>query len=146
MPEVFIDRLTVENFGPFYGETTFDFKPLEGRQGILIGGRNGAGKTHLLRALYLAVVGETGAIDLANLEKSGSDATRFRFEHSLSRKAAAEGNYETRLTVDIVQRDEQGAGAKRVTLTARLSIAPVHLRDGNHLQPGQMVRNQMTTQ
>ena len=64
MPEIYIDSLTLENFGPYYGEHTFNFGTLDDRCGILIGGKNGAGKTHLLRALYLAVVGETGVVDL----------------------------------------------------------------------------------
>ena len=64
MPEVYIDSLTLENFGPFYGEHTLNFGSLDGRCGILVGGKNGAGKTHLLRALYLAVVGERGVRDL----------------------------------------------------------------------------------
>ena len=63
MPEVYIDSLTLENFGPFYGEHTLNFGSLDGRCGILVGGKNGAGKTHLLRALYLAVVGESGVRD-----------------------------------------------------------------------------------
>src|SRR3989344_4501704 len=64
MTEVYIDSLTLENFGPFYGEHTLNFGSLDGRCGILVGGKNGAGKTHLLRALYLAVVGESGVGDL----------------------------------------------------------------------------------
>ena len=60
MPEVYLDSLTLENFGPFYGEHTFDFRTVDDRCGILIGGKNGAGKTHVLRALCLAVVGEKG--------------------------------------------------------------------------------------
>ena len=63
MPDVYIDSLTLENFGPFYGEHTLNFGSLDRRCGILIGGKNGAGKTHLLRALYLAVVGECGVRD-----------------------------------------------------------------------------------
>lgn len=63
MPEVYIDSLTIENFGPFYGEHTLKFGSLDGRCGILVGGKNGAGKTQLLRALYLAVVGESGLKD-----------------------------------------------------------------------------------
>ena len=51
MAEVYIDSLTLENFGPFYGEHTFTFGNLDSRSSILIGGRNGAGKTHLLRTL-----------------------------------------------------------------------------------------------
>ena len=63
MPEVYIDSLTLENFGPFYGEHRLNFGSLDGHCGILVGGKNGAGKTHLLRALYLAVVGESGVRD-----------------------------------------------------------------------------------
>jgi DNA sulfur modification protein DndD len=75
MAEVCIDSLTLENFGPFYGQHTLNFARLEGRCGILVGGKKGAGKTHLLRALYLAVVGESGVGDLKRVE-TGSDATR----------------------------------------------------------------------
>jgi DNA sulfur modification protein DndD len=75
MADVYIDSLTLENFGPFYGEHTLNFGGLDGRCGILVGGKNGAGKTHVLRALYLAVVGESGVGDLKRVE-TGSDATR----------------------------------------------------------------------
>ena len=68
MAVVYIDSLTVENFGPFYGENMIDFRSLEGKCGVLVGGKNGAGKTHLLRALYLAVVGESGVGDLKKVE------------------------------------------------------------------------------
>jgi DNA sulfur modification protein DndD len=94
MAEVYIDSLTLENFGPFYGQHTLDFRSLEGKCGVLVGGKNGAGKTHVLRALYLAVVGETGVGDLKKLE-TGSDATRFVFEKSLNRLALAEGQTNT---------------------------------------------------
>lgn len=63
MADVHIDLLTLENFGPFYGEHTLDFRSLEGKCGILVGGKNGAGKTHVLR-VYLAVLGESGVGDL----------------------------------------------------------------------------------
>src|SRR5258708_40118214 len=86
MSEVYIDSLTVRNFGPYYGEHTFNFTTHDDRCGILIGGKNGAGKTHLLRALYLAVVGETGVHDLRKVEPA-AEATRFSFEKSLNRRA-----------------------------------------------------------
>ena len=63
MPEVYIDSLQLENFGPFYGEHTLNYGSLEGRCAILVGGKNGAGKTHLLRALSLADVAESGVRD-----------------------------------------------------------------------------------
>src|SRR5713226_7835704 len=104
MAEVYIDKLTLENFGPFYGEHTLDFRSLEGKCGILVGGKNGAGKTHLLRALYLAIVGESGVGDLKKVEP-GSDATRFAFEKSLNRQAAAEGQDTVRLKTIVTHRD-----------------------------------------
>jgi DNA sulfur modification protein DndD len=113
MPEICIDSLTLENFGPFYGEQTFNFGNLDGRGGILVGGKNGAGKTHLLRALYLAVVGESGVGDLKRVE-TGSEATRFIFDKALNRRAQAEGQDTMRLAVSISQRDERGVGSRGV--------------------------------
>ena len=111
-----IDQLTVENFGPYYGKTTFNFRPVEGKCGILIGGRNGAGKTHLLRALYLAVIGESGIDDLKKAEQ-GSDATGFDFDESLNRKAKAEGKYIVRLEVQLSRREESGNDREGNSLT-----------------------------
>jgi DNA sulfur modification protein DndD len=107
MSEVFIDSLTVRNFGPYYGEHTFNFTTHDDRCGILIGGKNGAGKTHLLRALYLAVVGETGVHDLKKVEPA-AEATRFSFDKSLNRRAEAEGDFNSLLQVSISQRDDKG--------------------------------------
>ncbi|MCX5828032.1 MAG: AAA family ATPase [Deltaproteobacteria bacterium] len=115
MSEVYLDTLTLENFGPFYGEHIFNFSSLDGLSGILIGGRNGAGKTHLLRALYLAVVGESGVGDLKRVE-TGSDATRFAFDKSLNRRALAEGKDTVRLQVNIALRDERSGGSRKVHL------------------------------
>jgi DNA sulfur modification protein DndD len=108
MSEVFIDSLTVKNFGPFYGEHTFNFATHDDRCGILIGGKNGAGKTHLLRALYLSVVGETGVHDLKKVEPA-AEATRFIFEKSLNRRAESEGEDTASLKVTISQRDDKGS-------------------------------------
>jgi DNA sulfur modification protein DndD len=127
MAEVYIDQLTIENFGPFYGEHTFDFSNLEGKCGILIGGKNGAGKTHLLRALYLAVVGESGVGDLRKVE-TGSDATRYAFDKSMNRRALDEGQDTVRLRAVVALRDEK-IGSKTVELAReirfRLNSAPV---------------------
>src|SRR6266581_6510751 len=117
--KVFIDSLTLENFGPYYGEHTFNFSTLEDRCGILVGGKTGAGKTHLLRALYLAVVGETGVLDLKKVEP-GSEATRFVFEKSLNRRAQAEGQDTIRLQVGISQRDEKGGGSRKAMLVREI--------------------------
>lgn len=124
MAEVYINSLTIENFGPFYGEHKLDFRPLEGSCGILIGGKNGAGKTHLLRALYLAVVGESGVGDLKRVE-TGSDATRFMFEKCLNRRAQAEGQDTITLKADISLRDEGIAAKREVELTRQVRFRPL---------------------
>jgi DNA sulfur modification protein DndD len=122
MAEVYIDSLTLENFGPFYGEHTLDFRNLEGRCGILVGGKNGAGKTHILRALYLAVVGESGVGDLKKLE-TGSEATRFVFEKSLNRRAQAEAQDTMRLKALVTLRDDK-VGSKKVELGREIRFRP----------------------
>src|SRR5713226_729642 len=123
MAEVFIDSLTLENFGPYYGEHTFNFATLEDRSGILIGGKTGAGNTHLLRALYLGVVGEAGVLDLKKVEP-GSEATRFLFEKSLNRRAQAEGRDTIRLQVGISQRDDNGGGVRKAMLVREIRHRP----------------------
>ncbi len=122
MSEVFIDSLTLENFGPFYGEHTLDFRSLEGKCGILVGGKNGAGKTHLLRALYLAVVGESGVGDLRKVE-TGADATRFAFDRSLNRRAKAEGQDTMRLKAVVTLRDQK-IGSRKVELLREVRFRP----------------------
>ncbi len=119
MPEVYIDSLTLENFGPFYGQHTLNFGPLDDGCGILVGGKNGAGKTHLLRALYLAVVGESGVGDLKRVE-TGSDATRFLFDRSLNRLAQAEGQDTVRLKVEVSLRDDKSGGSRKVALVREI--------------------------
>lgn len=124
MPEVSIEELTIKNFGPYYGSHTLNFGNLGKKCGILVGGKNGAGKTHLLRALYLAVVGETGVLDLKKVEP-GEDATRFFFDRSLNRKAMAEGQDTVRLEVTLAQRDDQaGAGSRKISLVREIKFRP----------------------
>jgi DNA sulfur modification protein DndD len=123
MPQVYIDSLTIENFGPFYGEHILKFGNLDGRCGILVGGKNGAGKTHLLRALYLAVVGESGVGDLKRVE-TGADATRFVFEKSLNRRAQAEGRDTVGLKIDLSVRDEKGGGSRNLRLEREIRHRP----------------------
>lgn len=122
MPEVYIDSLELENFGPFYGPHKIDFRSLEGKCGILIGGKNGAGKTHLLRALYLAVVGERGIGDLRRLE-TGSAATRFIFEKSLNRRALSEGQDTMWVKAVVTLRDEK-VGSRKVELRREIRFRP----------------------
>lgn len=123
MAEVFIDSLEIENFGPYYGKHTLQFGNLDGRCGILVGGKNGAGKTHLLRALYLAAVGESGVGDLKRVEP-GSEATRFSFEKSLNRRAQAEGQDTIRLAISLIQRDERSGSSRKAEFIREIRHRP----------------------
>ena len=123
MPKIFIDSLTIENFGPYYSQHEFNFRCDEQRTGTLIGGKNGSGKTHLLRALYIAAAGEAGINDVKKAE-SGSDATKFVFEQSLNRRARAEGEDTIRLKIVISKRLQGGAGASTLELTREIRFRP----------------------
>jgi len=123
MAEVFIDSLEIENFGPYYGKHILQFGNLDGRCGILVGGKNGAGKTHLLRALYLAAVGESGVGDLKRVEP-GSESTRFSFEKSLNRRAQAEGQDTIRLAITLIQRDERSGNSRKAEFIREIRHRP----------------------
>lgn len=123
MPEVYIDSLTINNFGPYYGEHIFEFGTEGRRCATLIGGKNGAGKTHLLRALYLATVGESGAIDLKKVE-SGSDSTRFELTESLNRRAKSEGQDSCTISIKLSQRDNTGSVGRTLTLVRQIRLRP----------------------
>ena len=148
MEEVYIDSLTLENFGPFYGEHTLDFRSLEGKCGILVGGKTGVGKTHLLRALYLAVVGESGVGDLKKVE-TGSDATRFAFDKLLNRRALAEGQDTMRLKVVVTRRDGR-VGSKTVELRRevrfRAASAPVWQHQATRSDTPGLIEDQQVIQ
>ncbi len=121
---VSLDSLSITNFGPFFGTTDFDFStPEDKTPHVLIGGKNGAGKTHVLRALYLAVVGEAGLGDLRKVE-TGSDATRFSFAKALNRRAAREGDDTCKLRVAIRQRDADSGKEQILTLHREIRFRP----------------------
>ena len=52
-----INRITLENFGSYEGESTFETREQNERNIILIGGKNGAGKTTLFTAMRLCLYG-----------------------------------------------------------------------------------------
>ena len=52
-----IERLILHNFSSFEGNTEFDFRVNEEKNIILIGGKNGAGKTSLFTAVKLGLYG-----------------------------------------------------------------------------------------
>lgn len=119
-----IDDLEITNFGPFYGTTRFDFlTDPDGPPHVLIGGKNGAGKTHVLRAMYLAVAGSAGIGDLRKVE-TGSDANRFNFDRVLNRRAAREGEDKCTLKATIRQRDADSGKEQILTLHREIRFRP----------------------
>lgn len=52
-----ISRLILNNFSSFEGVTEFNLAPKKGKNIILVGGKNGAGKTSLFTAIKLALYG-----------------------------------------------------------------------------------------
>jgi DNA sulfur modification protein DndD len=57
-----IERLEVENFGPFCGKHSFDLTPVNSRKAhrplIIFGGRNGTGKTTLFESIKICLYGD----------------------------------------------------------------------------------------
>jgi DNA sulfur modification protein DndD len=121
--EIYIDKLEIENFGPFYGRHCFDFSGIEDRRAILVGGKNGAGKTHLLRSLYLATVGESAAGDLKKVE-AGSEATKFDLRESLNRRAASEGVTTSEFEISLSLRDTTGSIGRQLTIVRQIRHRP----------------------
>jgi DNA sulfur modification protein DndD len=52
-----IDKIVLNNFGSYEGETVFDTGTENGRNIILVGGKNGAGKTTLFTAMRVCLYG-----------------------------------------------------------------------------------------
>jgi DNA sulfur modification protein DndD len=128
--QVYIESLKLANFGPFYGENneiTFETRSRRGAN-VLIGGKNGAGKTHILRALYLGIVGSAGVGDLRSVE-ADSGATRFNFDHLLNRRAEREGISTCSVSVRIVERDADTESERALTfireITFRANSRPI---------------------
>jgi len=122
MPDILIESLVIQDFGPYYGKHEFLLGPFDGRNTILIGGKNGAGKTHFLRALYLALAGKSGAGDLKKVEE-GSGATKFDLNESLNRRARQEGRNTCSLSLKLIQRDGIGGGGRTLTLSREIKFS-----------------------
>ncbi len=52
-----INKISIMNYGLYYGENTYDFSTDSRRNIILIGGKNGTGKTTLLETIKLSIYG-----------------------------------------------------------------------------------------
>lgn len=57
---MFIRKIAIENFIPYYGEITVDFPQTKGKNIYVVEGDNGYGKTSFLKAVKWAFFGEAG--------------------------------------------------------------------------------------
>ena len=57
-----IDKIVLNNFGSYEGETVFDTSTENGRNIILVGGKNGAGKTTSIRILMNVFPADRGEV------------------------------------------------------------------------------------
>ncbi len=118
--QIYIESLKLTNFGPFYGDKNeILFDTGSRKPHVLIGGKNGAGKTHILRALYLGITGQVGISDLRSVE-ADSGATRFNFDHLLNRRARREGVDTCSISVRIAERDADSGDERKLTLTREI--------------------------
>ena len=52
-----IRRLTLADYGPYAGEHSFELETIQNKPIILVGGRNGGGKTTLFESIPLCLYG-----------------------------------------------------------------------------------------
>jgi DNA sulfur modification protein DndD len=124
MSELYIDKLIITDFGPFFDRHEFDFTGTPDKPVILVGGRNGAGKTHLLRAIYLAIAGEVGVGDLRYIESAESGNTGFKVEESLNRLAKAKGRDKSKLSITLRIRDKTDSIGRKVIFIREIRHRP----------------------
>ena len=93
-------RLVLKNFGGYYTEHVFRFDVEENKNVILIGGKNGAGKTTILDAIRLALYGS-----YAYGYRSESDGYQKKVYSHLNKRALlnGEGLYQIFLEFDYVE-------------------------------------------
>src|SRR4051794_16026602 len=126
-----LEQLTVHNFGVYAGRQTIDLEPPSPEQPIvLIGGKNGEGKTTLLEAILHALYGPHAGPMIGK----GGGYERYLRE-SISRGAAPDQGAAVELSLRVLQGGEQ-VGLRicrswRVagkSVSERLTVS----RDGSH--------------
>jgi len=93
-------KLTLRNFGAYYSEHNFHFDVSEKKSVVLIGGKNGAGKTTILEAIRIALYGP-----FAYGYKSESEGYQKKIYTYLNRAALAnhESKYQIFLEFEYVE-------------------------------------------
>ena len=85
---MYIKEITINNFGSYYGERTFDFDTNNGRNGYAIFGEIGRGKTTLVAAVLWCLYGKVTVSKFLNGKQQKRnrpliDADQMRGDYSL---------------------------------------------------------------
>ena len=93
-----IKELTLTNIGPFVGRHTIDFTTGGGKNIVLIGGKNGAGKTTVLKSIKIGLYGCFAygykTENITYMKEIGSILSYF----------AESGEYSIKLTVELAEK------------------------------------------
>jgi DNA sulfur modification protein DndD len=95
-----INEIQLTNIGAYRGSNSFDFRPDEERNVILIGGENGAGKTTLLNAIRLGLFGAYA------YGYKTDNAEYFKRVHSIlnnSAKKINENNFKIKINFSLIE-------------------------------------------
>lgn len=95
-----ISKVRFQNFKPYYGKVDIDLSTSEGKNLVLIGGRNGQGKTSFLVGIVWCLYGE----NLSSVDKTFKDEVKGTYTKFLNKSlnwvAKDDGN--TKFAVEIV--------------------------------------------
>ncbi len=97
-----INRLVVENYGPYSGRTEFNLRTTEDEPIILFGGKNGSGKTTLFNAIQICLHGRSAFED--QLSRSEYESQMESLLHASGGKKATQS--EIRLEFEYTDMDK----------------------------------------
>ena len=112
-----IDKITLNNFRQYYGNNPIDLQTSRNKNIILIGGKNGYGKTNFLVSVVWCLYGE----DISKIDDN------------FKREIQKDGNYQ-RYLKESINRDNQKEGGNKFSVEIRLS--EIELPETNHIKSG----------
>lgn len=123
-------RLEMKNFGPYKGELKLEFKPEDGKNLWIIWGKNGAGKTHVLKALVWCLYGCDPT--LSRKKQFGTEKDAWEFIHGAHLKDRSLDDPYMHVNL-YLEEDSKDAG-KIIQYLIKRSISPLSLSPMNSSQ------------
>jgi DNA sulfur modification protein DndD len=112
-----IDSITLTNFRQYYGDNTIELSPTPTKNIIIVGGKNGYGKTNFLISLVWCLYGE----DIAKIDES------------FKREIQKAGNY-NKFLKDSLNWDAQKEGID--TFSIEMAVYDIELPETKETKPG----------